>query len=409
MTRWLEALRAAWGAIRAHLLRAALTVLGMVIGVAAVIAVVALLQGFGQMITNQFRSLGANGLVIVAYLPEKAALAGKNARITPEDLIAIRQQVRGIRDVVPLLPLAQLSGSVRYRDHSSSTSITGTTANYAVGGSHYPVQGRFVVPGDDRTRRPVAVIGQSVIQNLHLPAQPEGHFIEMDGTWFKVVGVLNKLGTLLGVVDQDNQIIIPYTTAVSLSGNVTAPNIMIQLQADRASEIRFIETGITRVLRRQHHLQPGAADDFKIQSAAELIKTLTKIFDDISLIVGGIVGIALLVGGVGIMNVLLVSVTERTREIGIQKSLGATRGDILLQFLLEAVLLSLLGGLIGLGLGWGLATLVAHLVPALAGAVVPTWIIVLALGFTAAVGLIFGIAPAAKAAALDPIDALRYE
>ncbi|EQD58101.1 membrane protein containing DUF214, permase predicted, partial [mine drainage metagenome] len=136
---------------------------------------------------------------------------------------------------------------------------------------------------------------------------------------------------------------------------------------------------------------------------------LTKVFDMITLVVAGIVGIALLVGGVGIMNVLLVSVTERTREIGIQKSLGATRGDILLQFILEALLLSLLGGLIGLVLGLGLAVLVAHLVPALSGAIVPGWIIALALGFTATVGLVFGIAPAAKAAALDPIDALRYE
>ena len=409
MTRLLEALRAAWGAIRAHLLRAALTVLGMVIGVAAVIVVVAVLQGFAHTITAQFKSLGSNGLIIVPYQTRAAALAGRPARLTPNDLIAIRQQVQGIRDVVPVLPMAQFSGAVRYGNRSTASSITATTPAFAQGGVQYPAQGRFIVPGDDATRRPVAVIGDAVIKNLGLPAHPEGRYIQMFGGWFKVVGVLNKLGTLLGVIDQDNQIYIPFQTGVSLSGRSTPPEIIIQLQVARAQDLAQVEARITRVLRRQHHLLPAQENDFKIQSSGQLIKALTKVFDIITLVVAGIVGIALLVGGVGIMNVLLVSVTERTREIGIQKSLGATRGDILLQFILEALLLSVLGALIGLLLGWGLALLVAHLVPALSGAMVPGWIVALALGFTATVGLVFGIAPAAKAAALDPIDALRYE
>ena len=408
--RWIEALRAAWDAIRGHLLRAALTVLGMVVGVTAVIAVVAILQGLAHGITEQFKSLGTNGLMIMASPTRQDQLEGRDVHLSEADLVAIRSQVRGIRDVVPVLPMAQFgSARISYRGHSGNTSVTATTPAFAQGGVQYPAQGRFLVPGDEATRRPVAVIGTTVIRDLHLPADPQGHFIQMYGSWFKVVGVLNHMGKLLGLIDQDNQIYIPFSTGVALSGRTLPPNFVIRLQVDDARQVKQTEAAITRVLRRQHHLLPGQKDDFRILSAGEMIHTLTRVFDMITLIVAGIVGIALLVGGVGIMNVLLVSVTERTQEIGILKSLGATRGDVLLQFLVEAVLLSLLGGLIGLLLGWGLAQLLAALVPAFGAVHVPGWIVALALGFTAAVGLLFGIAPAAKAAALDPIEALRYE
>ena len=404
-----ESLRAALQAIRFHILRATLTVLGMVIGVAAVITVVALLQGMSQSITTQFKSLGSNGITIVSYLPKKAALEGKTTRISPQDLHAIVQEVRGIHNVVPVLRLAFLSAPVRYHGQSSNTSVTGTTSSYAGANSSYPVNGRFISPSDNQTRRPVAIIGKSLIKDLGLPANPDGQFIQLFGNWFKVVGVLNKLGTLMGMIDLDNQVYIPYGTARSLTGTGNLPNIRIMLQLDKVGNLQEVEGNITRVLRRRHHLRPGEANDFKFRSAEQLTKDIQKVFNMASLILGGIVSIALLVGGIGIMNVMLVSVTERTREIGILKSLGATRRDILLQFLIEAVLLSLLGGLIGLFLGYGVGQLVVHFVPAFKGAVIPGWVITLALGFTASVGLLFGIAPAARAASLDPIDALRYE
>jgi ABC-type antimicrobial peptide transport system, permease component len=252
------------------------------------------------------------------------------------------------------------------------------------------------------------VIGVTLVKKLHLPADPLGHYIQMSGQWFKVVGVLHPLGQILGF-DQDNRVIIPYGTALSLQGAAIVPNIAIQLNVNDTKQMDAVVARITQILRRDHHLKPGQNNDFKIQTPAQLLGTFTKVLNSITLILGGIVAISLLVGGIGIMNIMLVSVTERTREIGIMKSLGARRRDILMQFLIEAVTLALIGGTIGLLLGYGIGMLVAHAVPAFRGAHVPLWAVVLAFGFSGGVGVIFGIVPAAKAAALDPIEALRYE
>ena len=404
----LESLRAAVTAIFAHKLRSILTTLGIIIGVMSVIAVVSLLQGFSYALSANFRGMGSNTVFVTSYLSRNDQLAGKTTKITTDDLLAIQHEVPGISRITPVLIMAFLNGQVEYHGQSTFSLIAGTTYSHAVNTEFYPDQGRYLTPSDDLAHRRVAVVGASVVKDLNLGDDPEGRFIEMYGQWFKVIGVLHSLGSFLGF-DQDSRIYIPFGTARSLLGGAKNPDIQIDMDVNDIKDLDVISGRIGNVLRRQHHLKPGQDDDFKIQTASQLADSINQIFDVASAILGGIVSIALLVGGIGIMNIMLVSVTERTREIGILKSLGARRGDILLQFLIEAVSLSLLGGLIGLALGYGIGLMIVKLVPAFQGAYVPFWAVALAMGFSMAVGVVFGIAPAAKAASLNPIDALRYE
>ncbi len=404
----MESVRSAFQAIRAHALRSFLTMLGIVIGVMAVIAVVSLIQGFSNSVTSEFKGMGANTLTIPSYLPRKDRLAGKIAKVTPDDLLAIQHDVSGISGLSPILPVGRFYGTVKYRNQTTNSQILGTTPNFALNNGQYPDRGRFITPDDDLHHHHVAVIGITLIKKLHLPADPLGQYIQISGQWFKVVGVLHPRGQILGF-DLDNRIIIPYGTALSLQGAATVPNIGIQLNINNGKQTDAVVERITQILRRSHHLKPGQDNDFKIQTPTQLLGTFTSVLNSITVILGGIVAISLLVGGIGIMNIMLVSVTERTREIGIMKSLGARRHDILMQFLVEAVTLALIGGVIGVLLGYGIGMLVAHAVPQFRSAYVPWWAVALAFGFSGGVGVLFGIAPAAKAAALDPIEALRYE
>jgi len=404
----MESLRSAMYAIRAHKLRSFLTTLGIIIGVMAVITVVSLIQGFSQSISSQFSGFGANSLTIQSYLPFKDQLEGKVARVTPADMLDIQHEIPGISGVTPMLQLGRFGSAIQYKGQTSSTQVQGVTQGYAQVFSEYPDQGRFITPSDDLTHRGVAVVGQTVIDNLHLPPQPLGEFFQIGGHWFKIVGVLHKQGSILGQ-DQDNEALIPYGTAHTLLGGATQEDVVIQLKVDDASQMDTTAARITQVLRRTHGLKAGQDNDFKVQTSDQLQDSFKSILNTLTVVLGGIVGVSLLVGGIGIMNIMLVSVTERTREIGILKSLGARRRDILVQFLLEAVALSMLGGIIGLILGYGIGTLIVYAVPAFRGAHVPLWAALVAIGFSTSIGVIFGITPAAKAAALNPIDALRYE
>jgi len=405
---FLESLRSAFAAIFANKLRSFLTTLGIIIGVMSVIAVVSLLQGFSFALSANFRGMGANTVFVTSYVSRKDQLMGKVAKVTPDDLLAIQHEVPGVSRITPVIFMALFNGQAEYQGRTASTGIFGTTSPHAENTEFYPVQGRYLTPGDDSAHRHVVVIGHSLIKDLNLPADPEGKYIKMLGQWFKVIGVLKELGSFLGF-DQDKRVYMPYGTAHSILGAATVPDIQIDLDVNDVRQLDVIKARISNLLRRQHHLKPDADDDFRIQTAAQLAESINQIFNIASGILGGVVSIALLVGGIGIMNIMLVSVTERTREIGILKSLGARRSDILLQFLIEAVTLSLLGGLIGLALGYGIGLMVVKLVPAFEGAYVPFWAVALSLSFSLAVGVIFGIAPASKAASLDPIDALRYE
>lgn len=408
MLSLLESLRAALAAIRAHALRSVLTTLGIIIGVAAVIGVVSVIQGFGYFVGNLFQGLGTNSVIIYPQATEKERLAGVNARITESDLFAIQHNVAGIRDISPILYVAQFGGSVSWHGTSASTQVVGTTRNYAQARQAFPQIGRFIVPTDNLQHRRVCVIGHTVIDNLGLPADPLGEYIKTAGEWCRVVGVLKKRGDILGN-DLDDVVIIPYATARSILGSEHPPNLVIQLTVDDIAHIQATVARIQQVIARNHRLLNLPTDDFKVQTAKEFTEQFMSLLNTITFILGGIVAISLLVGGIGIMNIMLVSVTERTREIGILKSLGARRRDILLQFLIEAVALSMLGGVIGTALGWVLGMVAVNLIPGLSVAHVPGWAIALAFGFAGGTGVIFGILPAAKAAALDPIEALRYE
>jgi len=230
----------------------------------------------------------------------------------------------------------------------------------------------------------------------------------MGGEWFKVVGVMEERGDLFGF-SQDDFAIIPFGTGLALSADSLHQDINISFNVNDIEQIEVVSDRIGALFRQLHGLKPGQKNDFKVETARQLTESFAGIIDSMTLVLGGIVGVSLLVGGIGIMNIMLVSVTERTREIGISKALGAKRHHILLQFLIEATVLSLLGGIVGLVLGYALGFGAAKLIPGFPDAVVPWWAVLLAFGFSTLVGIVFGLMPAAKAARLDPIEALRYE
>ena len=403
----IEATRSASQSIAAHGFRSFLTTLGVIIGVASVIGVVSVVQGFSASITQEFDGMGTNVINIESYTPRKASLQGLYATLGYDDLIEIKHRVKGISNVTPTVTIWGSNAVISYRGESTDTMVIGTASTYQKLYAVYPDAGRFFNLSDDKSRRRVAVLGPSILTKVNIKGDPIGQYISISGEWFKIIGIAEKRGKLFGF-DQDDFILLPYSTTRALLGGAEEPDISIGLQVDDMQMIEQIKQQLKNVLRRNHNLDKDAADDFKIATADQMLETFNQIIGSTTLVLAGIVGISLLVGGIGIMNIMLVSVTERTREIGIQKALGATRFDILLQFLIEAVFLCLLGGLIGLVLGFGAGSLISS-ATGLPEATVPLWAVFLAFGFSAGTGLIFGIVPAFKAANLDPIDALRYE
>jgi len=405
----LDSLRSAFDAIRAHGLRSFLTTLGIIIGVAAVIAVISIVQGLSHTVNAQFQGLGADTVTVRSYTPFAQAMRGRFARLDEGDLRAVRHRVEGISHITPVLfsPDGR-TGQVGYRSRNHFTQVLGVGPAYIDVTGVMPQEGRFFSRSDEERRRMVCLIGTEVAEQLELPGSGLGEFIRVGDDWCRVIGVLETRGELFGM-SQDDLVLLPYSTMQRLIGTSRRLDIQIQLRVDDVDRMDEATERLRRVLRQQRGLRPGQADDFRVQTAEQLTESFNSILNTVTAVAAGIVGISLLVGGIGIMNIMLVSVTERTREIGILKALGATRGDILLQFLIEAVLLSVLGGLIGLAIGYGVGALAAMLLPGFPPAHVPMWAIVLSVGFSAGVGIVFGILPAAKAAQLDPIEALRYE
>jgi putative ABC transport system permease protein len=402
----LAALRQALSALMVHKGRTALTSLGIVIGIGAVIALVAAGEGAREKLDERLASAGKDLIIIRPGRQGMGpGLTLDNVPLTSKDVEAIRKEVGDL--LLGVAPWQVMPRLVSTRTSTWHTVIVGTTPDFQRVGEWQVVQGRSFSADDVKKLAPVCLIGQTVRRKLFPEqANPVGSDIRVGTLRLRVIGVLGSKGyTPLGT-DQDDEIFMPLDLLQrDLAGKETLA--MILANARSAGSIDRAKKEIVQALRRQHRLRPGAADNFDVSSVQELAELAIVVTRTLQVLVAVIGGIALLVGGIGLMNIMLVAVTERTREIGIRMALGATPWDVLVQFLLEAVTLALLGGLIGVGLGLGTAALLAH--EANWPIVVSPTAIGLAFGVTAAVGIFFGYYPAWKASRLDPIEALRYE
>ena len=382
-------------------------VLGIIMGVASVITVVAIMNGLSSNIRGQLDDLGSDMVTIRAYTTPDQELLGFRNKLSDSDFRLLQSKLGQVEQISRMMPAFSLGLSVSYGRSSTQTQLLGADSAYQNVVRIYPQQGRFLTAQDDLKRRRVAFIGHSLIQKLQLPANPVGHYISLSGDWFRIIGVAEKRGSLFGF-DQDNYIITPFSTATAING---PDNLQVEIsyRPKPGADAAQIERQVRSLLRAKAGLSASEPDHFELVSSEKTKAQFDKVLDSVTWVAAGVVGISLLVGGIGVMNIMLVSVTERTKEIGIVKALGATPQFILLQFLVEAIVLSLFGGLIGLILGYGFAALMSLLMPGMPDALVPLWAVVLAIGFTSVIGIVFGLAPAIKASRLNPIDALRFE
>jgi len=402
-----EILSVALGALRVNKLRSFLTMLGIVIGVAAVIAMVALGKGAERSVQDRISALGTT---LLSVMPGQAFGAGgirmdERTRMTLGDARALEERATFLTAVQPEM---QRQLQVQYLTKNTNTSIAGVTANYPEVRKFTVRAGRMFTAGEDQARKRVAVLGPLVLENLGFE-NPEGIIgeqIRIRGIQFEVIGVLESKGQGGGFFNPDDQVLIPIQTA-RFRAFGTDRLRSVNVLAKSEEQIPDAMAEIQKILRREHRLRPGRDDDFQIRNQSDFLNTFGETAEVFTRLLLGIATVSLLVGGIGIMNIMLVSVTERTREIGIRKALGATRFNVLLQFLIEAVVLSLLGGLIGIALGVGTAQFLDWKFQW--NTDVQTSSILLSFFFAAVIGVVFGVWPARRAAILDPITALRYE
>ena len=395
----LTALEQVW----ANKLRSVLTVLGVIIAVTSTIVVVAAVQGFSGYITDFLQGIGTNAIWVVPDRPERFDTAPVRAEMNLADVEDIDRSAPAVRKVSPLVIRTV---KVSYRDRDTKIEMQGVSEDFQDIRKFYVEKGRCFGPLETENRRQVCVLGRETLRKLKGDDGIVGGHVTIEGKRFQVVGILEKKGSFFGN-SMDNIVLLPYTTAMDMFPEAER-QLAFMAQAESAAHVPEAKAQIIDILRRRHHLGPDQPNDFLIQTQDEFLKEFNKISLVATGVLTGIVGVSLLVGGIGIMNVMLVSVTERTREIGLRKALGARRRDILAQFLTEAVVLSTAGGLVGIGLGYAI-TYVASLHPDMVDIAVPYWAVLLGVGFSVGVGVIFGLLPAFKAAILQPIDALRYE
>ncbi len=403
-----ETIGVALEALRANKLRSFLTMLGIVIGVGAVIAMVALGRGAQQSVKERIASLGTTLLTVIPGQARGAggiASSSERAPLTIDDADAIESRSTFVAAVQPEM---SRSLQVQFENRNTNTQVVGTTANYLEVRRFSLSAGRMFTPADDAGRRRVAVLGDQVVSDLGVgvPDALVGESIRVNGVQFEVVGLLAPKGQGGGFSNPDDQVLVPIQTArYRLMGNDRLRTINVLAPTEQDVPVTMAEIG--RIIRREHRLRAGQEDDFVIRNQADFLAALGETTQVLTYLLAGIAAVSLLVGGIGIMNIMLVSVTERTREIGIRKALGATQKTILLQFLIEALVLCLLGGAIGITLGAGSAVFVRRAFGWSTS--VGASSILIAFAFAAAVGVLFGVWPARRAAALDAIESLRYE
>ncbi|WP_059363004.1 ABC transporter permease [Veillonella tobetsuensis] len=400
-----ESFLMAWASLVANKMRSILTMLGIIIGVAAVIALVSIGNGVKQDIQNSISSLGSNLLMVMPGAPRTPGVrptAGSMKSLKVADYEAIAK-LDGVKAVSPMTNGTYV---VIYQNKNWTTSVSGVNANYLDVNNWTMKSGRFLSNKNIQNRERVAVIGKTVAKNLFGDEDPVGAEIRVKNIPFRVIGVLNSKGSGAMGNDQDDMVIIPYTTAMERVDGIDYLRMLYVVAKDE-NGIDRLQSDIENLLRVRHGIKDTNLDDFNIQNMNSIMETMEETTGTLTLFLGAVAAISLVVGGIGIMNIMLVSVTERTREIGIRKALGATYFVIVTQFLIEAVVISLMGGLIGIALGIGASKLISLASGMSTVISVPT--IVLSFAFSMAIGLVFGIYPARKAAKLNPIDALHYE
>jgi len=405
-TKFLDYLRQAVSAMVSNKMRSALSILGILIGVCAVIAMLALGQGAKESIQIQLASLGSNLLVVrpgSSKMHGVSMQAGTVTRFTLADVALMAKLTDVVKSVSPSVTGR---GQMVYGSSNWNTQVEGVGADYESIRAAYPAVGRFFTESEVKMREKVVLLGTTVARELFGEANPIGQMIKINLLNFKVIGILPAKGANT-FHDQDDVAVIPITTAMfRVFGKEYVDTIYVE--AKNPESIDEAQTALSELIIKQRRLDPKDAEDaFQIRNMSDIKDTLETTTKTMSMLLGAIAGISLLVGGIGIMNIMLVSVTERTREIGLRKAIGATNKDIMVQFLIEAMLLSFLGGVFGVLMGWAVATLIT----VFAGwtAKVSLFSVVLSTSFSLVVGIAFGLWPAKKAAALDPIEALRYE
>lgn len=400
-----ESFLMAWASLIANKMRSILTMLGIIIGVAAVIALVSIGNGVKQDIQNSISSLGSNLLMVMPGAPRTPGVrpsAGSMKSLKVSDYEAIAK----LDGVKAASPMTNGSYVVIYQNKNWTTSVSGVSYNYLDVNNWSMKSGRFLSEKNVQNRERVAVVGKTVVKNLFGDEDPVGAEIRVKNIPFRIIGVLNSKGSGAMGNDQDDMVVIPYTTAMERVEGVDYLRMIYVVGKDE-NGIDRLQSDIENLLRVRHGIKDTNLDDFNIQNMNSIMETMEETTGTLTLFLGAVAAISLVVGGIGIMNIMLVSVTERTREIGVRKALGATYSVIVTQFLIEAVVISLMGGIIGIILGIGSSKLIGLASGMSTVISIPT--IVMSFAFSMAIGLIFGIYPARKAAKLNPIDALHYE